>query len=327
LGHYKLKGKAIFVLVVIVLLLLLPLLLGYYLLHILIFAAINLIVVLGLGLLVGFSGQVSIGHAAFYGIGAYASALFTMKLGVPFWIALPSAATIAAIAGILLGIPSLKVSSVYLVMTTIGFSLIVWLVMVQWNSLTNGPNGIIGIPSVSIGSVVFDTPTKYYYVVLFFALFALWITARIAKSPIGLRLQAICDEELAAKSVGINVTYYKVLTFAISSFFAGVAGSLYAHYVTFIHPDNFHLMTSLIFLVMAVFGGQRSIAGITISTLILTLATEYFRAFGQFRMIGYGLLLVIGMIFFPNGIGTMKLSIIRKLILKILPPRKYFQSE
>jgi branched-chain amino acid transport system permease protein len=296
-----------------VFLLSLPLFLQHYTLHIVIFAGINLIAVLGLGLLVGFSGQVSIGHAAFYGIGAYTSALLTMKLGIPFWIALPSAGIAAAIVGILLGVPSLKVSSLYLVMTTIGFSLIVWLVMLQWHSLTNGPNGIIDIPSPTIGSFVFDSPGKFYYLVLIFSVLAVLIMVRITKSAIGLRLTAICDQELAAKSVGINVTYYKVSAFIISSFFAGVSGSLYAHYVTFIHPDNFYILTSLIFLVMAVYGGQRSITGITISTVILTLSTEYFRAFGEFRMISYGLLLVLGMVFFPDGIGSIKLFSIKKI--------------
>jgi branched-chain amino acid transport system permease protein len=301
-----------------ILLLLLPVFCSYYVLHIIIFSGINLIAVLGLGLLVGFSGQVSLGHAAFYGIGAYASALLTVKLGLSFWIALPLAGIIAGIAGVLLAIPSLKVAALYLVMTTIGFSMIVWLMMLQWSGLTNGPNGIIGIPFPSIGGLVLDSPSKYYYLVLAFALAALWLMSRIVRSAVGLRLMAIFDQEEAAKAVGVHTTYFRVLAFVISSIFAGVGGSLYAHYVTFIHPDNFNVWVSVIFLVMAVLGGQRSIPGLTASVVILTFATEYFRVFGEYRMIGYGIFLALCMIYFPEGIGTTQWVSPRRLLARWL---------
>lgn len=307
------KQKALWILIGLVLLTL-PLYGSYYFLHIINFSGINLIVVLGLGLLIGFSGQVSIGHAAFYGIGAYASALLTMKLGFSFWIALPSAAVVAAIAGLLLAIPSLKVSALYLVMTTIGFSMIVWLIMLQWSGLTNGPNGIIDIPPPSIGGFKLDSPTRYYYLIMAFALAALWLMRRIVRSDIGLRLMAIFDQEEAAKAVGVNTTYFRVLAFVISAAFAGVGGSLYGHYVSFIHPDNFNIWVSVIFLVMAVFGGQRSIGGITAAVVILTFATEYFRVLGDYRMIGYGVLLAVGMIYFPDGIATIRLTSVKSLI-------------
>jgi branched-chain amino acid transport system permease protein len=293
--------------------LLLPLFAGYYVTHNLIFAGINVIAVLGLGLLIGFSGQVSIGHAAFYGIGAYASALLTMKGGFSFWLSLPLSGGIASVAGLLLAIPSLKVAALYLVMTTIGFSMIVWLVMLQWEAVTNGPNGIIGIPAPTLAGWALDSPAKYYYLVLIMAVLAVGLMNRIVKSSIGLRLMAIFDQEEAAKAVGVNTTYFRVLAFVISSFFAGIAGSLYAHYVTFIHPENFDIWVSVIFLVMAVFGGQRSIPGITASAIILTFVTEYFRVFGNYRMIGYGAFLAVCMIYFPEGISKIQLGPIGRI--------------
>ena len=305
--------RTIILVLVAILLLSLPAFCGYYVVHNVIFSGINLIAVLGLGLLVGFSGQVSIGHAAFYGIGAYASALLTTKLGFSFWTALPLSGILAGIAGALLAIPSLKVAALYLVMTTIGFSMIVWLIMLQWEGLTNGPNGIIGIPAPTIAGWVLDSPAKYYYLVLGFAALAVWLMNRIVKSSIGLRLMAIFDQEEAAKAVGVNAPYFRVLAFVVSSIFAGIAGSLYAHYVTFIHPENFDIWISVIFLVMAVFGGQRSIPGITASAVILTFATEYFRVFGNYRMIGYGLFLAVCMIYFPEGISKIKLGPITRI--------------
>jgi branched-chain amino acid transport system permease protein len=305
--------RTIVLFLVAILLLSLPIFCGYYVVHNIIFSGINLIAVLGLGLLVGFSGQVSIGHAAFYGIGAYASALLTTKLGFSFWTALPLSGMIAGIAGVLLAIPSLKVAALYLVMTTIGFSMIVWLIMLQWEGLTNGPNGIIGIPAPTIAGWALDSPAKYYYLVLVSAALAVWLMNRIVKSSIGLRLMAIFDQEEAAKAVGVNANYFRVLAFVVSSIFAGVAGSLYAHYVTFIHPENFDIWISVIFLVMAVFGGQRSIPGITASAVILTFATEYFRVFGNYRMIGYGLFLAVCMIYFPDGISKIKLGPISRI--------------
>ena len=312
--------RRIIIALVAALLLSLPIFCGYYEVHIMIFSGINLIAVLGLGLLVGFSGQVSIGHAAFYGIGAYASALLTLKMGLSFWIALPLAGIIAGIAGVLLAIPSLKVTSLYLVMTTIGFSMVVWLIMLQWIGLTNGPNGIVGIPSPSIGGFALDSPSKYYYLVLLLALGALWLMSRIVRSAIGLRLMAIFDQEGAAKAVGVNTTYFRVLAFVISSIFAGVGGSLYAHYVGFIHPESFEIWVSIIFLVMAIFGGQRSIPGITASVVILTFATEYFRFLGNYRMIGYGVFLTVCMIYFPNGISQLKLSPVTQFLGRLFSP-------
>lgn len=213
----------------------------------------------------------------------------------------------AGLAGVILGVPSLKVANLYLIMTTVGFSIIVWLIMTQWYDLTNGPNGITDIPYPSIGSFEFDSPFKYYYLVLFSAVVAFLLMWRIANSSIGLQLRAIRDGEQAAKSVGVNSVYFRVLAFVISAVYAGIGGGLYAHYVTMIHPDNFNIMVSVTFLVMAVFCGQRNLFGIVIAVVVLTFSTEYFRVLGNFRMIGFGLLLVLVMVFFPEGIGSIKI--------------------
>lgn len=283
--------------------LLFPLVAPTYLVHIGVFIAINAIAVLGLGILGGYAGQVSLGQAAFYGIGAYTSALLAVSYGMPFWIGLAAAAVVAGVAGFAFGVPTLRVSGLYLVMTTIGVGEIVWLVMMNWTAVTRGSQGVLQIPPPKIGGFVFSSPRSFYYLVLAMLVLILIITLRVVGSRLGAYFRALSDSEIAASMVGVDTVRYKVVAFVLSAVWAGVAGALYAHYVGYIHPDNFKLDVSVLFLTMAVFGGQRSLAGMLVATMLLTGATEYLRSIGEYRMVAYGLLLLFGMVYMPAGIG------------------------
>ena len=297
------RGRTVAIFVGAVVLLLAPQVLNTYLVHIGVFILINAIAVLGLGVLGGFAGQVSLGQAAFYGIGAYTSSLLATRLGVPFWLGMPTAVVVSAAAGLVIGVPTLRVAGLYLVMTTIGVNQIAWLVMMNWIPATGGPHGLLAIPAPTIGSFAFNGPTTYFYLALGFFLLFLFVTLRLVRSRQGLFFRALSDNELAASMVGVGTTNAKILAFVVSAAWAGGAGSLYAHYVGYIHPDNFTLDVSVLFLTMAIFGGGRSIAGMLIATVVLTGATEYLRSIGELRMVGYGLLLLLGMIYMPQGIG------------------------
>ena len=279
-----------------------PYLFPKYLIHIGIYIAINSIAVLGLGVL-GSSGQISLSQAAFYGIGAYTSSLLAVNFHVPFWFGIIAAALLAGAAGFIIGLPTIRVTGLYLVMITLGVNEIVWLCMMNLIPLTGGPQGVILIPPPEIAGFIIDSARSYYYLVICFLVFFIILTHRIFKSRLGMYFQALSTSEIAAAMVGLDVVGSKVIAFIISALWGGVAGSLYAHYIGYIHPDNFQLDISVLFLTMAVFGGQSSVMGMLLSTLILTISTEYLRNIGEYRMVAYGLLLLVGMIYMPSGVG------------------------
>jgi len=279
-----------------------PYLFPKYLIHIGIYIAINSIAVLGLGVL-GSSGQISLSQAAFYGIGAYTSSLLAVNFHFPFWLGIIAAALLAGAAGFIIGLPTIRVTGLYLVMITLGVNEIVWLCMMNLIPLTGGPQGVILIPPPTIAGFIIDSARSYYYLVICFLVFFIILTHRIFKSRLGMYFKALSTSEIAAAMVGLDVVGSKVIAFIISALWGGVAGSLYAHYIGYIHPDNFQLDISVLFLTMAVFGGQSSVMGMLLSTLILTISTEYLRNIGEYRMVAYGLLLLVGMIYMPSGIG------------------------
>jgi branched-chain amino acid transport system permease protein len=299
---YK-KNQKVLIAIGLLLLVLFPILGPKYIVHIGVIVAINGIAVLGLGVLGGYAGQTSLGQAAFYGIGAYVSALLAINYGLPFWLGIIIAALVTGIAGLLVGIPTLRVSGLYLVMVTIGINEIVWLYMMNAHEVTRGSQGVLNIPSPSIGKFLIDSPRSYFFLAIIFLAVFIWLTVRIMRSRLGWYFSALNDSEIAASMVGINTVRSKIIAFVISAVWAGVAGALYAHYVGYIHPDNFKLDLSIMLLTMAVFGGQRSIVGMLLATVILTGTTEYLRNIGEYRLIAYGLFLLWGMIYMPNGIG------------------------
>jgi branched-chain amino acid transport system permease protein len=201
-----------------------------------------------------------------------------------------------------LGAPTLRVRDIYLSVVTICFGLMVQLALVNLESITGGARGIYGIPRPSIGSFVFISPQSFYYIILFFALLTIFSTLRLLRSRFGRAFLAIRENETAAEAMGVRTTYYKILAFALSSFYAGLAGSLYAHYVSYINPDAFTFGTSVDVLVMIVIGGLGNIWGAVIGAFVITLLPEYLRFMQQYYRAVFGLGLIFMMVFMRSGI-------------------------
>jgi len=283
-------------------LLVLPALAPQYVLHIANFVLIYTLPVIGLGFLTGFTGRVSLAQGALFGTGAYTTALLTTNFGwAPIATLVPSVLVTVAIA-VALGGSAVRLAGLYFVMATIGIQQIVWIVLMNWIDLTNGPQGVRSIPPVSLGGYALETTQQFYFLALVFAVVSYVLAKRIIASRLGLYLRALSDDQLAATSVAVEVGRAKVTALALSAAWAGAGGFLYAHYVRYIHPDMFGLEPSVLFLVMSMFGGYRSIEGMILATAVLESATEYLRPFGEFRMIVYGLILLLGMMYFPKGI-------------------------
>jgi branched-chain amino acid transport system permease protein len=276
-----------------------------YLVHIATFIAIYTLPVIGLGFLTGFTNRISLAQGAIFGVGAYMTALLTTQYG---WS--PGAAFLPSIIGAVLvatvlGAPAMRLAGLYFVMATIAIHQIVWVVLMNWIDLTNGPQGVRSIPPLVIGSLKLETPHTYYYAALGAALVSFFLARRIVLSRLGLQLRALSEDELASAMSGVPVFRAKIVALALSAAWAGAGGFLYAHYIRFVHPEMFTLEPSILFLTMAMFGGYRSLIGMVIATVVLESATEFLRPFGEFRMIVYGLILMLGMMFFPKGMLTL----------------------
>ncbi|WP_312334316.1 branched-chain amino acid ABC transporter permease [Anaerospora hongkongensis] len=273
-----------------------------YVLRILIMSGIFVMLTLSLNLVTGFTGQFCLGWAAFYGIGAYTSALLTMKAGLSFWLAMPLGGFMAALFGLLLGLPTMRLKEIYLAITTLGFGEIIRLIMLNWTDLTRGSMGLPGIPAPSILSYEISSNQAYYYFILVLVLITVAAMRRLIDSRTGRALIAIREDELAAKSMGIDVTAYKMLAFAVGAFFAGLAGSFYAHYTSFIDPHTFSFTESIAILAMAVLGGLGSINGSILGAVILTVVPELLRGIAEYRLIVFGLIMMAVMLLRPQGI-------------------------
>ena len=287
----------------IVLFAVLPLILSDdYLLRILIMSGIFIILSLSLNLVTGYTGQFCLGWAAFYGIGAYTSALLVMKLDFPFWLSMPLGGLMSAVFGVVLGVPTLRLKDIYLAITTLGFGEIIRLIMLNWTDLTRGSMGLPGIPSPKLFSYEFSSNISYCYLIMVLVLITVFAIRRIIDSRIGRALIAIREDDLAAKTMGIDITGYKVLAFAVGAFFAGIAGAFYAHYSSFIDPHTFSFSESIIILAMVVLGGMGSIWGSILGAVVLTIAPEALRELSDYRMIIFGLIMMVVMLVRPQGI-------------------------
>ena len=300
---------------------LLPLLVkSEYLTHIMITIGLYIVLSLSLNLVSGYTGQLSLGHAAFYGIGAYVTALLMLKLQFPFWVAMLASGVITAFFGLILGLPALRLQGDYLAIVTLGFGEIVRLVFLNWESLTRGPMGLPGIPSPEIGSLVFNSKISFYYLIMVTMLITIIFMRRVAESELGLSLISVSLDEVAAEAVGVNTLRAKLLAFTMSAFFAGIAGSFYATYISFVSPDSFTFMDSVTILAMVVLGGLASIPGTIIGAILLALAPELLRSMADYRMVLYGAVMVAMMIFKPDGFWGAKKRV-RNAIRKDLDGR------
>ncbi len=269
----------------------------------LIFIGLNTMVTVGLCLLMGYTGQVSLGQAAYYGIGAYFSAILSKTYGVDPWLAMLIAAIITGAFAYSIGYFIFRLKGNYLAMATLGIGIIIWILFRQLSQFTGGPDGMSGIPYLSIGGFIFDTPFKRYYLVWFFTLTILLISQNIIRSRTGRALRAIHGSEDAAESIGINVAQFKVKIFVLSAVFASLSGSLFVHHLRFVSPQQFNFLASVKLVVMAVIGGLASIWGAIFGAATTNiLSDELLLNFGELDIIIYGLILMLVMIFMPQGL-------------------------
>lgn len=275
-----------------------------YHLHVLIMAGIFTILASSLNLLLGYAGQLSLGHAAFFGIGAYASALLTLRLEWPFAAGLASATLAAGAAGWIIGRLAFRLRGAYFVLVTISFAGVINLVSVNWMELTNGPLGLPGVPAAALAGVSFRSKGAYYYLVLGGAALAVLVCRRLARSRVGRAFVALRENEPLAESVGIDAVHYLVVAAVASAALAGLAGSLYAHYTRLVSPEVFLFTYTLTMVIMVVAGGKGTLAGPVVGALLFTALPEALREVlsWQWQMISYGLLLVLLVFFLPRGI-------------------------
>jgi len=288
-----------------------------YYISTMVFVGINGIIAIGLSLLMGYAGQISIGHAAFFGLGAYTSAVLTAKLGFHPWGAFFMGILLSSCVALIIGIPSLKLKGHYLAMATLGFGEITYIVFNELTDITGGPSGIGGIPKISLAGYTMNTDIKYYFFVWAFLLLILTLSLNLIHSRIGRALRSIHDSEVAANAMGINTSKLKIQVFMISAVFGSVAGSLYTHYVTFVSPSSFGLFFSILLVMMVVIGGMHSVWGALIGAALLTILPEFLRALKDFEIFVYGAVLLLIMIFLPRGlIGGLE-YLFNRLIKKV----------
>lgn len=266
-------------------------------------------VVLGLGLniVVGQAGLLNLGYVAFYAAGAYTYALLHHHFGVGFWLALPLGALAATILGVLLALPVLRLQGDYLAIVTLGFGEITRLVLENWNEFSFGPSGISGIPRPGLFGMemgMHDATVYLYFLMIMLCIVTIFVVNRLQDSRIGRALLALREDEIACQAMGIDKTMVKLTAFALGSTWAGLVGVIFAAKTTFVNPASFTFLESAMILSIVVLGGTGSIIGIIIGALVLILLPEYLRAFSDYRMLLFGLIMVIMMTFRPQGIVT-----------------------
>ncbi|MEP6694760.1 MAG: branched-chain amino acid ABC transporter permease [Chloroflexota bacterium] len=284
-----------------------------YILYLVSLALIYAIVAIGLGVLIGHTGQISLGHAGFFAIGAYASALLTLRVGLPFVVALPIAGVFTSAIGFLLGLPALRLSGPYLAVATLGFGLAIPQLVIWQGSWTGGSSGLHGLPLASLPlgafTIVFRTDQDYYYLALAVLVLLTIFARNVVQSHTGRAFVAIRDSELAARAMGVDLVRYKTAAFALSALYAGIAGSLYAHLLHGISPEDFTVLLSIDFLTMIVLGGLGSVGGALSGALLLTFLQNALTRlpvvhdFKNLYIVVLGVILILTIAFLPQGLA------------------------
>ena len=283
-----------------------------YIIQLLNIAILNAIVVLGLNFVTGWAGQINFGQAAFYGLGAYTTAIAT-KSGMP-WITTPFLSVIVVIAAsLMLGLPTMRLRTYYLAMTTIGFGEIIRLIIVHWEPVTGGTSGLRAIPGISIFGFGPQGQVQHYYLLIATLVLAVAIAARVRNSIFGRAMIATRDSEIAAEQSGVDTTRTKLFAFMIGAVYAGLAGCLYASSIRFISPDSFSGTQAILLMTMLIVGGMGSIAGCVIGALALTILPEALRFLGQWYLVLYGLGVIAVIALAPGGLASLASQ---------LPPRR-----
>jgi branched-chain amino acid transport system permease protein len=290
-----------------------------YMLYVANMIGIAIIAAIGLNLLTGFTGQISLGHAAFAGVGGYTSAVLITKFGFSFWLALPCAGIVAAAAGLIIGIPSLRVKGLYLCIATLAAQFILEFVFIHWESMTHGVRGM-NVPPPRLGEFLINTEKRYYFLTLVIVLLAVGYARNLIRTKTGRAFVAIRDRDLAAEIMGINLFRYKLTAFAISSFYAGIAGALWTSFIRIVTPEHFPFYLSIQYLAMIIVGGLGSVLGSIFGAIFMTLVPELLNVSSgilrgifpgatqlliPMKEVVFGALIVIFLIFEPLGLAEI----------------------
>ena len=273
-----------------------------YYVSVLIFCCINSMIVVGLNLLMGYAGQVSLGHAAFFGLSSYATAIATTTYNLPMEAGLIIAVVLVAVVAVFIGIPTLKLTGHYLAMATLGFGVIVYIFFNETIELTGGPTGFIGIPRLELLGYSFESDLSYYYLVAVVLCVIILISMNLIHSRVGRALRALHTSEKAAQVVGIDIARFKLFVFVLSAIYASIAGFLYAHYLSFVAPSTFGFLFSVALITMVVLGGMAEMWGAVAGAFFLTMLPEFLRVFEEIEILIFGVILVLCMMFLPDGI-------------------------
>jgi branched-chain amino acid transport system permease protein len=286
-----------------------------YVLGTLVFVALNGLAALALSLVMGFAGQVSLGQAAFFAVGAYVSGLLTAQHGWNGWLGLAAAAAAGALLALAVGLPVFRLSGLLLAMATLGFGVILYYVLVNWSAVTGGPSGLGGIPPLAVGGFAFDTDARALYLAGGILLLALGLTANLVDSRVGRALRALHGSEAAAAAAGIDTTRLKLAVFALAGGLTALAGGLYAHYVRFINPSPFGVGYSVELVVMVVLGGAASLWGAVLGAGVVVTLVEVLRALlpwvgighgaAEYEIVVFGVILMAFMVYLPDGLAGL----------------------